>query len=411
MRVTSAVVIAFALTIAVRAQAPATTDWPQWRGPERNGLSREVGLAREWPATGPPVLWTTTGLGAGYGTVAVAGDRVFVQSLRNGRSTVHAINAADGKYVWSKNLGPGVTNDRGSGPRGTPTVDGDRLYVLTEGGELICLLAADATVVWQRNILRDFNGNNINWLISESPLVDGDRVIVTPGGQKAGMVALDKMSGKTIWAAEGLSDDAGYSSAVIVDIQGVRAYTTIMASAAVGVRATDGRLLWRYATPANYTANIATPLVSGSQVFYTSAYGTGGGLVNLRPTNGEIRAEEVYFTRDMQNHHGGVLLVDGVLYGFSNAILTALEFSSGKTLWRHRSVGKGAITYADGRLYVLSEDNVVGLAEVSASGYREVGRFQIADQGLPSWAHPVVSGKRLFIRNQNVLAAYDVRAR
>ena len=411
MRVTSAVVIAFALTIAVRAQAPATTDWPQWRGPERNGLSREVGLAREWPATGPPVLWTTTGLGAGYGTVAVAGDRVFVQSLRNGRSTVHAINAADGKYVWSKNLGPGVTNDRGSGPRGTPTMDGDRLYVLTEGGELVCLLAADATVVWQRNILRDFNGNNINWLISESPLVDGDRVIVTPGGQKAGMVALDKMSGKTIWAAEGLSDDAGYSSAVIVDIQGVRAYTTIMASAAVGVRATDGRLLWRYATPANYTANIATPLVSGSQVFYTSAYGTGGGLVNLRPTNGEIRAEEVYFTRDMQNHHGGVLLVDGVLYGFSNAILTALEFSSGKTLWRHRSVGKGAITYADGRLYVLSEDNVVGLAEVSASGYREVGRFQIADQGLPSWAHPVVSGKRLFVRNQNVLAAYDVRAR
>ncbi len=191
----------------------------------------------------------------------------------------------------------------------------------------------------------------------------------------------------------------------------MRAYTTIMASAAVGVRATDGRLLWRYATPANNTANITTPLVSGSQVFYTSAYGTGGGLVNLRPANGEIRADEVYFTRDMQNHHGGVVLVDGVLYGFSNAILTALEFSSGKTLWRHRSVGKGAITYADGRLYILSEDNVVGLAEVNASGYREVGRFQIADQGLPSWAHPVVSGKRLFVRNQNVLAAYDVRAR
>jgi outer membrane protein assembly factor BamB len=411
MRGIHAIVIVIALTVVLRAQAPTGTDWPQWRGPQRNGLSREVGLAREWPTAGPPVLWTTTGLGAGYGSVAVAGNRLFVQSLRSGRSTVHAINADDGKYLWSKNLGPGATNDRGSGPRGTPTVDGDRLYVLTEAGDLVCLLVADATVVWQRNILRDFNGSNINWLISESPLVDGDRVIVTPGGQKAGMVALDKMSGKTIWAAEGLSDEAGYSSAVMVDIQGVRAYTTIMASAAVGVRATDGRLLWRYATPANYTANIATPVVSGAQVFYTSAYGTGGGLVNLRPANGEIRAEEVYFTRDMQNHHGGVLLIDGVLYGFSNAILTAIDFSSGKTLWRHRSVGKGAITYADGRLYVLSEDNVLGLAEVSASGYREVGRFQIADQGLPSWAHPVVSGKRLFVRNQNVLAAYDVRAR
>ncbi len=160
-----------------------------------------MGLAREWPAAGPPVLWTATGLGAGYGTVAVSGGRLFVQSLRGGRSTVHAIDASDGKYIWSKNLGPGATNDRGSGPRGTPTVDGDRLYVLTEGGDLVCLLAADATVVWQRNILRDFNGNNINWLISESPLVDGDRVIVTPGGPKAGMVALDKLSGKTIWVS------------------------------------------------------------------------------------------------------------------------------------------------------------------------------------------------------------------
>ena len=387
------------------------TDWPQWRGPDRNGVSREVGLLREWPASGPPLVWTTTGLGAGYGTVAVAGSRVYVQSLRGGRSMVHAIDGADGKYVWSKNLGPGLSNDRGPGPRGTPTVDGDRLYVLTEAGDLACLLTSDATVVWQRNILRDFKGSNINWLISESPLIDGDRVIATPGGPRAGMVALDKMTGRTIWTSDGLSDEAGYASPVVVDVQGERAYTTITASAAVGVRASDGRLLWRFASPANHTANIATPVVNGSQVFYTSAYGTGGSLLNLRPANGEIRSEEVYFTRDMQNHHGGVVLVNGVLYGFSNAILTAIEFSSGKTLWRHRSVGKGSITYADGRLYVLSEDNVVGLADITASGYREVGRFQIADQGLPSWAHPVVSGKRLFLRNQNSLAVYDIRPR
>ena len=411
MRIIHLVLTTVALAVAVSAQSPPADEWFQWRGPERNGISREVGLAREWPANGPPLVWTASGLGAGYGTVSVAGGHLFVQALRSGRSMVHALNVADGKYVWSKNLGAGATNDRGSGPRGTPTVDGDRVYVLTEAGDLVCLIAADGTVVWQRNILRDFRGNNINWLISESPLVDRDRVIVTPGGPKAGIVALDKMSGKTIWAAEGLSDEAGYSSPVVVQLPSVRAYTTIMGSAAVGVRADDGRLLWRYAAPANYTANITTPVVSGSQVFYSSAYGTGGGLVNLRPVQGEIRAEEVYFTRDMQNHHGGVVLVDGVLYGFSNAILTALDFASGKTLWRHRSVGKGSIAYADSRLYLLSEDNVVGLAEVSASGYREVGRFEIADQGLPSWAHPVVSGKRLYLRNQNVLSAYDVRAR
>ena len=356
-------------------------------------------------------MWTTTGLGTGYGSVAVANGRVFVQSLRGQQSVVHAINLADGRYVWSKNLGQGGANDRGSGPRGTPTVDGDRLYVLTERGDLVCLLAADATVVWQRNILRDFGGRNIGWLISESPLLDGDRVVVSPGGRDAAIVALDKMTGRTVWQSQGLSDEAGYASPVIVDVDGVRAYTTMTGSAAVGVRASDGRLLWRYPAPANYTANIATPVVSGSQVFYTSAYGTGGGLVTIRGAGGEFRAEEVYFTRDMQNHHGGVVLVDGVLYGFSNAILTAIDFASGKTLWRHRSVGKGAVTYADGRLYILSEDNVVGLAEVTRAAYRETGRFEIADQGLPSWAHPVVAGKRLYIRNQNTLTAYDIRAR
>jgi outer membrane protein assembly factor BamB len=317
MRTIHASALALAVVAIVDAQAPAM-DWPQWRGPNRDGVSREIGLARDWPPGGPPLLWTATGLGAGYGTVAVAHNRIYVQSLRNNRSMVHAIDGANGRYLWSKNLGPGVTNDRGPGPRGTPTIDGDRLYVLTEAGDLACLLTRDATVVWQRNILRDFNGRNINWLISESPLVDGDRVIVTPGGPKSGIVALDKMTGSTIWVSEGITDQAGYSSPVVVDVQGIRAYTTIMASAAIGVRASDGRVLWKYPGPANYTANIATPLVSGSQVFYSSAYGTGGGLLNLRSVNGEVRAEEVYFTRDMQNHHGGVILVDGVLYGFNN---------------------------------------------------------------------------------------------
>ena len=400
-----------ALIASLTAQSNTGGDWPQWRGPSRDGISKETGLAQAWPASGPPVVWTTPGLGSGYGTVSISGGRAFVQSMRGRQSMVHSINLADGKYVWSKNLGPATSNDRGPGPRATPTVDGDRLYILTESGDLWCLRAADATEMWGRNILKDFGGRNIQWLISESPLVDGDKVIVTPGGRSAGIVALDKMTGKTVWQAKEVSDDAGYSSPVVVEVQGVRAYTTLMSRAAVGVRASDGKLLWRYAPPANYTANITTPLVAGSQVFYTSAYDTGGGLISLRSENGDIRMQEVYFTRDMKNHHGGVLLVDGVMYGFNDAILTALDFASGKPLWRHRSVGKGAVTYADNRLYILSENNVVGLAEVNRTGYRETGRFEIPDQGLPSWAHPVVSGQRLYIRNQNTLTAYDVRAR
>jgi outer membrane protein assembly factor BamB len=404
-----AVSLAVSLVSAV-SQTPATGDWPQWRGPNRDGISTETGLAQQWPASGPPVVWTAPGLGAGYGAVAVKGARVYVQGLRGRNTMVHSLNRADGTYIWSKNLGAGGSNDRGSGPRSTPTLDGNQLYVLTEGGDLWCL-REDGTEVWHRNILRDFSGSNIQWLLSESPLVDGDRVIVTPGGRNAGIVALDRMTGKTIWTARELNDDAGYASAVVVEAEGVRAYTTFMASEAVGVRASDGKVLWRYRPAANRTANIATPVVHDNKVFYSSNYGVGGGLVTLHPTNDGLAAKESYFTRDMQNHHGGVVLVNGTLYGFNGAILAALDFATGKLLWRDRSVGKGAITYADGRLYILSEDNVVGLAEVTAKGYAEKGRFQIADQGLPSWSHPVVSGGRLYIRNQNQLTAYDVRAR
>jgi outer membrane protein assembly factor BamB len=409
-RFVTAVIGVCALGVILLGQAaiPVRHDWPQWKGPDRNGISKETGLLQEWPAAGPARVWSQTGLGGGYGSVAVVGDRIFVQGLRGSTTLVHSLDRATGRYLWSKNLGSGGSNDRGSGPRGTPSVDGDRLYVLTEGGLLVCLRAEDATVVWQRNILRDFSGRNINWLISESPLIDGDRVIVSPGGRGAGVVALNKMNGETIWTSKELSDEAGYSSAVVVEVGGVRAYTTITSDAAVGVRASDGKLLWRYPTPANGTANITTPVVSGNQVFYTSAYGTGGGLVNLTAQGGEIRANEVYFTRDMQNHHGGVVLVNGTLYGFNNAILTAIDFASGRMLWRDRSVGKGSLTYADNRLYLLSEDNVVGLAEVTPSRYRETGRFSIPDQGLNSWAHPVVSGGKLYIRDQGTLTSYNV---
>ena len=282
--------------------------------------------------------------------------------------------------------------------------------MLTESGDLACL-NTDGTAVWQRNILKDFGGQNIRWLISESPLVDGNNVIVTPGGRNAGMVALDKTTGKTVWISKELSDQAGYSSPIVADVQGVRTLMTLTASAGVGVRASDGKLMWHYERAANDVANIATPVFSDNKVFYTSAYDTGAGLLGLTAQNGEVKASEIYFTRNMKNHHGGVVLVDGYLYGFNDSILTCLEFSTGKQMWRDRSVGKGAVTYAEGNLYIQGEHNLVGLAEASPSGYKEKGRFAIADQGFPSWAHPVVSGGRLYVRNQGTLAAYDIKAK
>ena len=328
--------------VAVAAQAPST-DWPQWRGPERNGVSRETGLLREWPRSGPAVVWSASQLGAGYGSVAVAGSRVFVQGMKNRQSVVTSLDRAAGKAAWSIALGSAQENDRGSGPRGTPTVDGDRVYVLTENGDLVCLLVADGKVVWRRNILREFNGRNINWLVSESPLIDGDRIIVSPGGRNAGMVALDKMTGTTVWVSKELSDEAGYASSVVADVQGVRTIMTLTGNAGIGVRATDGKVMWRYGNVANNTANITTPIYSNGKVFFTSAYGTGGALLGLRATGQDVSAQEIYFTRNMQNHHGGVVLVDGYLYGFNNSILTCLEFETGKVMWRDRSVGKGSV--------------------------------------------------------------------
>ena len=385
-------------------------DWPQWQGPDRSRVSKETGLLKEWPASGPATIWTANGLGAGYGSMAIAGDRVFVQGMRGTNSVVIALNRADGKEVWSKALGTHETNDRGPGPRGTPTVDGDRLYVLTENGDLACL-KTDGSQVWQRNLLREFGGRQLRWLISESPLVDSQYVVVSPGGPGAGMVKLDKMTGKTVWTAKELSDPAGYSSIIAADVQGVRTYMTFTATAGVGVRAADGKLMFSYPTAANNVANITTPIYSNNRVFFTSAYGTGAGLLDLTAQNGSVSSKEVYFTREMKNHHGGVVLVDGYVYGYNDLILTCLEFATGKLMWRDRSVGKGSVTFADGHLYLQSENNVVGLAEATPSGYREKGRFTIPDKGLPSWAHPVVSDGRLYVRNQDTMIVYDVSAR
>ena len=402
--------LALALIPSTVGGGVSGADWPQWRGPDRTGLANETGLLKSWPAAGPAVVWSVSSLGEGYGSISIKADRLFVQGVNGQQSVVFCLNRADGKPVWMTPLGARLGQDRGPGPRGTPTIDNDRAYALAENGELACLRTKDGSVAWRRNILKDFGGRNPRWLISESPLVDGDRLIVTPGGEGASIVALDKMTGKTIWTTKELSDEAGYSSCVVADIQGVHSIVGFTGRAGVGVRAADGKLMWRYEPVSNRTANIATPVVYDNKVFYTSDYGTGCALLGLKAQGGEVKAKEIYFNREMMNHHGGVVLVNGYLYGFNNAILSCIEFATGKTVWRDRSVGKGTLTYADGNLYLLSENNVVGLAEATPGGYREKGRFQIADQGWPSWAHPVVCDGKFYIRNQGSLTCYDVKA-
>ncbi len=234
------VILSLVLVQGAAKSAGNVADWTQWHGPDRTGLSKETGLMKSWPATGPAVTWTASNIGEGYGSVSMQGERVFVQGAKGSDSLVFALNRADGKIAWSQALGPKGDDSRGGGPRGTPTIDGDKLYALSENGDLACLKINDGAVVWRRNILKDFGGKNPGWLISESPLVDGNNLIVTPGGQGASLVALDKTSGKTVWTSKELSDQAGYSSCLAADVQGVRTIIGFTAGAAVGVRA-DGR--------------------------------------------------------------------------------------------------------------------------------------------------------------------------
>src|SRR5262245_12217234 len=394
----------FIVALALSATLSAA-DWPQWRGPARDGISRETGLLAAWPKEGPRQLWALNGLGEGYSGVSVAAGRVYTQGQRGGRHYVTAIDANTGAKVWEAVAGGSFNESRGNGPRGTPTVDGERLYTLSPDGMLACLDAASGKIVWSQNILQKFRGSVPSWGISESPLIDGERLIVMPGGRDGSLVALNKADGALVWKSG--TDGAGYSSAVIGEFEGVRQVIAMNESAVVGVRADNGQQLWRYTDVANQTANIATPIVSNGRVFVSTEYESGGALLKV----GAKSVSEVYFTRDMRNHYSTAVLVDGVLYGFNSAILTAMRFDNGAVLWRNRSVGKGSVAYADKHLYVLGEDAILALVEARSDEYREVSRFSLKQSRYPTWAPPVIADGRLYVRNQDSVMAFDVRAK
>lgn len=398
----SAVVFLFSLSVESFAQAG--NDWPQWRGPNRDGISKETGLLKQWPAQGPPLVWKAAGAGRGYSSFAIANGRLFTMGLRGEREYIIALAIANGKEVWATPHGKAFHNDRGDGPRGTPTVDGERLYALGGSGDLSCLEADTGRVVWTMNVLRKFGGSNNQWGISESPLVIGEKVLINAGGPGASIVALNKKDGSLIWKSQ--SDAAGYSSGMPVQIGNTTQVVFFTHERALGLDLTDGKLLWEYPRPANDVANVATPIVRGNRVFISSDYGTGAGLVEIKADG---KAREVYFTKEMRNHHSSSVLVGDYLYGFSSSILTAMRFDTGEIAWRDRSVGKGSLVYADGNLYCLSENGVVGLVEATPAGYREKGRFKIQQGSLPTWTHPVVAGGRLYLRDQDTIYAFDVR--
>jgi outer membrane protein assembly factor BamB len=375
----------------------------------RDGKSAETGLLKAWPSGGPTRVWQATGAGEGYSSFSVADGRLYTLGARGGMEYVMAFDEATGKKIWEVENGRRFSNDRGDGPRGTPTVEGSLLYAYGASGDLRALDAASGKTQWHVNVLEQFGGRNIQWGLSESPLVLRDRIIVNAGGSGASILAVNKKDGSLLWRSQ--SDEAGYSSAILHEVGGIPQAIVFTAQRALGVDTRDGRLLWSYDRVSNRTANIATPIARGNHVFLSSDYGTGAALLQLTPSGQTITAKEVYFTNDMRNHHASSVLIGEHLYGFSSAILTAMKFDTGEVAWRDRSVGKGSVIFADDRLYLYSETGVVGLAEANPAGYREHGRFEIRSGSLPTWSHPVVANGKLYLRDQDNIYAYDVRAK
>lgn len=409
---------ALAAVLLLPAPAAAGEDWPQWRGPNRDGISLETGLRQNWPDGGPALIFRADGLGAGYSTVAVADGRIHTQGMASGREWVITLNAETGAQLWSTPHAEAYRDGRGDGPRGVPTVVDGKVYALGARGQLTALDAASGQVLWTVNLLEQLGGRNISWGISESPLVLGDRVLVSPGSRRAGFAALDRESGDLLWTTEG--DEAGYASPLPVDLAGAPHIVYFSGERAAGIRAADGALLWSYRRASNRTANIATPVLvsnrgGAAEIFLSSDYGTGGALLELRADGaGGVTAEEKYFTRNMRAHHATPVLHQGVLYGFSGSVFSALDIETGALFWRDRSIRKGSLTFADNRLYVFSERGDVALVEPSRAGYEQRGRFELRQRdrsGENTWSHPVVANGLLYLRDQDVLVAYDVRAR
>jgi outer membrane protein assembly factor BamB len=403
----------FLASAVFAASWSAAADWPAWRGANRDDHSPDKGLLKQWPAGGPKKLWVFDNAGLGYAGYSIVGGKLFTMGLRGDMEHLIAVDAGSGKELWATEIGPIYKNRWGDGPRGTPTVDSGKVYAMSGQGYLICADAATGKEVWKVK-MTDFGGKIQNWGYTESPLVDGDKVICTPGGPQGTLLALNKNTSRKIWQTSEWTDVAQYSSPIVVTHNGARQYIQLTMQTLAGVNATDGKVLWQSPWPGK-TAVIPTPIFKDGYVYIASGYGVGCKLVKLEPGH---RVTEVYSNTTMVNHHGGVILVGDHLYGYSDGARAWVcqDFKTGVEVWSSKNLGKGAIHYADGMLYCLEENTgTLALIEASPKGWNEKGRFQLQPQTTRRspqgkiWTHPVVINGKLYLRDQEYIVCYDVK--
>jgi len=405
----STLVLSLALS-ATAFSAESNFDWPQFRGPDRTDVSKETGLLKTWPAGGPKQLWLYREAGEGYSGPAIVKGTLYIVGTRADAESLLAINADTGKELWHAAIAPVYRERRGNGPRCTPTVDGDYIYAISGQGNLACVSTA-GKAVWDQSFSA-LGGKRPHWGFCESPLVDGDKVVCTPGGAQGAMAAFDKKTGKLIWQSKDFTDDAQYASIIAIDLNGARQYVQLTQQSIVGIDAKDGKMLWKSPFPGR-TAVVPTPIYRDGQVYVTAGYGVGCKSIKIGPRN---EVTTLYENKVMKNHHGGVILFGDHIYGHADSGWSCQNFKTGEEVWNHRGFNKGAIACADGMLYCLEEGSgTLALIDASPKGWQEHGRFKLQPQSAirPSegriWTHPVISNGKLYLRDQELVYCYNVR--
>jgi len=403
-------VLGLALFLAIGGSVAADAEWAQWQGPNRDNKSPDTGLLKQWPAGGPKILWTAKGLGIGFSTVAVSEGMIYCTGIRDRTDVIRAFDM-NGRDKWTAENGPGWMGDY-PGARATPTIDDGLLYVLSGRGRLGCFDAKTGTEKWAVQVTSKFRGRVPTWGYAESVLVDGEKVICTPGGPRAGVVALNKKTGATVWTATGSSDKPGYCAPIVFEHGGVRQIATMTANEAIGIAPETGNVLWRYPHKTSYDVHATSLVFHKGSIYGTSGYGSGGFKLDLKVVGGKVQVTEKWTDKNLDDHHGGIVLLDGYIYGPDHRrSWVCLDFETGALKYKVRGVGKGSLTYAEGMLYCFSERGTMGLVKATPTGHEVISKFRVPSGGRGRyWAHPVVIGGRLYVRHADNLYAYDVKA-
>ncbi len=402
------------------ASSSGAGQWPAFRGPKADGISPDTDLLEKWPDQGPKQLWVYDGAGMGYSGHSIVDGRLYTMGTRGDDVTVVCVDTATGKELWaaaiSKDTQEGYNTGWGHGPRSTPTYSDGHVYAIDSQGVVACLSADDGKVVWKKHLVDDFKGQMGGWGFSESPLVDGDHLILAPGGTEAGIVALDKKTGETAWKTSDLKPGkAEYATILVTEINGIKQYVKLFESQVVGVAADDGRIVWSSPWEGK-VAVIPTPIVDGNEIYISSGYGIGCKLIRIGEDN---TPSDVWQNKNMVNHHGGVIKVGDHLYGFSDAKgLICQDWKTGEMVWNEKGqfTLKGSVHVADGHLYALNEDDgTLTLVEISPKAYKQKGRFKLDPQSPNRnpkgkvWTHPLVLDGKLYLRDQEYIVCYDVK--